>query len=64
MNQNITFGRLPAIQIDWDYFKELDESYVDDLTPFGIIVLTLVKDGDATLVAYEIDTNTWGILQE
>jgi hypothetical protein len=55
---------LPAIQIDWDYFKELDEIHCDDLTPFGIIVLTLVKDGDAQIICYEIDTKTWGLLQQ
>jgi hypothetical protein len=56
--------KLPAIQIEWDYFKSIDESYVDDLSEFGIILLTLVKDDDVKLVAYEIDTKTWGLLQE
>ena len=56
--------KLPAIQIEWDYFKSIDESYVDDLSQFGIILLTLVKDDDVKLVAYEIDTKTWGLLQE
>jgi hypothetical protein len=56
--------KLPAIQIEWDYFKGLDEIHCDDLTPFGIILLTLVKDDNVQLVAYEIDTKTWGLLQE
>jgi hypothetical protein len=55
---------LPAIQIEWDYFKSIDESYVDDLSEFGIILLTLVKDDDVKLVAYEIDTKRWALLQE
>jgi hypothetical protein len=55
---------IPTIEIEWSYFKELDEIHCDDLTPFGIILLTLVKNGDAQLVAYEIDTKTWGLLQE
>jgi hypothetical protein len=56
--------RLPAIQIDWDYFKELDEIYLDDMSAFGILVLTIVKDDNVQLIAYEIDTQTWGLLQE
>jgi hypothetical protein len=64
MNQSTTFGRLPNIAIEWDYYKGLDEIYLEDLTPFGILLLTLVKDDDVKLVAYEIDTKTWGLLQE
>jgi hypothetical protein len=56
--------KLPAIQIDWDYFKELDEVHVDDMRAFGIILLTLVKDNDIQLVAYEMDTKKWALLQE
>jgi hypothetical protein len=64
MNQSITFGRLPNIEIEWTYYKELDEIYLDDMSAFGIILLTLVKGDNIQLVAYEIDTNKWGILQE
>ena len=64
MHPNTTFGNLPKLEIEWSYFKTLDEVHVDDLRPFGIILLTLVKDDNAQLVAYEIDTKTWGLLQE
>jgi hypothetical protein len=64
MNQSITFGNLPTIEIDWEEFKALDEIYLDDLTPFGILVLTLVKGDEVQLVAYEIDTQRWGLLQQ
>ena len=56
--------KLPAIQIEWDYFKTIDEAHVDDLSEFGIILLTVVKDDDVMLFAYEIDTKTWGLLQQ
>jgi hypothetical protein len=56
--------KLPNIQIDWEYFKGIDESFVDDLSTIGIILLTIVKDGDVSLIAYEIDTKKWGLLQE
>ena len=56
--------KLPAIQIDWDYFKSLDEIHVDDMRAFGIILLTLVKDDEIKLVAYEMDTKRWALLQE
>jgi hypothetical protein len=55
---------IAAIEIEWDYFKELDEIYLDDLTPFGILVLTLVKDENVQLVAYDIEEKQWAILQE
>jgi hypothetical protein len=55
---------LPTIEIEWSYYKELDEIYLDDLTPFGILLLTLIKDDNVQLVAYEIHTQTWGLLQE
>jgi len=55
---------LPAIQLDWDYFKDVDESYVDDLSAFGIIMLVLIKGDDTKFVVYEIDTQKWGVLQE
>ena len=56
--------KLPAIQIDWDYFKSLDEVHVDDMRAFGIILLTLVKDNEVQLVAYEIEEGKWTLLQE
>ena len=56
--------KLPAIQIEWDYFKTIDEAHLDDLSEFGIILLTVVKDDDVILLAYEIDTKTWGLLQQ
>jgi hypothetical protein len=55
---------IAAIEIEWEYFKELDEIYLDDLTPFGILVLTLVKDENVQLVAYDIDEQKWGLLQQ
>ena len=55
---------LPTIEIEWEEFKALDEIYLDDLTPFGILVLTLVKGDNVQLVAYEIHTQKWGLLQE
>lgn len=54
---------LPNIQIDWDYFKSLDEIHLDDLTPMGMILLVLVKGDDVQLIGYEIDTKTWGLIQ-
>jgi len=56
--------KLPAIQIDWNYFKTIDEAHVDDMRAFGIILLTIVKDNDIQLVAYEMDTKRWALLQE
>jgi hypothetical protein len=56
--------RLPNIEIEWSYYKELDEIHIDDMKAFGIILLTLVKDNEVQLVAYEIDTNKWALLQE
>jgi hypothetical protein len=64
MNQSTTFGRLPNIAIEWDYYKGLDEIHLEDLTHFGIILLTLVKDDNVQLVAYEIDTKQWGLIQQ
>jgi hypothetical protein len=55
---------IPIIEIEWDYFKELDESYIDDLTPFGIILLVLIKGDDTKFFAYELDTQKWSILRE
>jgi hypothetical protein len=55
--------RLPNIEIEWSYYKELDEIHIDDMRAFGIILLTLVKGDNIQLVAYEIDTNKWGLLQ-
>ena len=54
---------LPNIQIDWDYYKGLDEIHLEDLTPFGILLLTLVKGDEVQLIAYELDTKTWGLIQ-
>ena len=56
--------KLPNIGIEWNYFKELDESHLDDLSAFGIIILVLIKGDDSTFVVYELDTQTWGLLQE
>jgi hypothetical protein len=56
--------RLPNIQIDWDYFKELDEIHFDDLTPFNILLLTFVKDDEVKLVAYDTEEKQWAILRE
>jgi DNA-directed RNA polymerase subunit L len=53
---------IPIIQIDWDYFIELDEMYVEDLTPFSIILLTLIKDEEVQLVAYDIEEKKWSLL--
>lgn len=56
--------KLPNIEIDWDFFKDIEEANVDDLEPFGIILLTIVK-GDAVLfLAYDIDKKEWGLIQE
>jgi hypothetical protein len=53
---------IPIIQIDWDYFVELDEMYVEDLRPFSIILLTLIKDEEVQLVAYDIEEKKWALL--
>jgi len=55
---------LPTIEIEWDEFRAFDEIYLDDMSAFGILVLTIVKDDNVQLIAYEIDTQIWGILQE
>jgi hypothetical protein len=55
---------IPTIEIDWEEFKAFDEIYLDDLTPFGVLVLTLVKGDEVQLVAYEINTQSWGLLQQ
>jgi hypothetical protein len=55
---------IPTIEIDWTHLKELDEIYLDDLTPFGVLVLTLVKGDEVQLVAYDIDEHRWGLLQQ
>jgi hypothetical protein len=57
-------SKLPNIQIDWDYFKTIDEAHVDDLSEFGILLLTVVKDDNVMLLAYEIDSKSWGLLQQ
>jgi hypothetical protein len=54
---------LPTIEIQLDEFKAFDEIYLDDLTPFGILVLTIVKEDNVQLIAYEIDTQRWSLLQ-
>ena len=63
MNQSTISGRLPAIEIDWDEFRAFDEIYLDDLTPFGILVLTIVKEDNVQLIGYDIDEQRWGVLQ-
>jgi hypothetical protein len=55
---------IPTIEIELEEFKQFDEIYLDDLTPFGVLVLTLVKGDNVQLVAYEIDTQSWGLLQQ
>jgi hypothetical protein len=54
---------LPIIEIEWKQLIDLDEIYVEDLRPFRIILLTLVKDEEVQLVAYDIDEQKWGLLQ-
>lgn len=54
---------LPNIEIEWAHFKDLDEIYVENLIAFGIILLTLVKDEEVQLVAYDIEEQKWGLLQ-
>jgi hypothetical protein len=53
---------LPAIQIQWEEFKVLDEVHVDYMELFGIILLTLVKDDDAKIIYYEYKTDEWGVM--
>lgn len=55
---------IAAIEIDWDYFKELDEIHFDDLTPFNVLLLTLVKDDEIKLVAYDTEEKQWALLRE
>jgi hypothetical protein len=55
---------IAAIEIEWDEFKAFDEIYLDDLTPFNIILLTLVKDDEVKLVAYDTEEKQWAILRE
>ena len=55
---------IPTIEIDWTHFKVLDEIYVEDLRPFRIILLTLVKNEEVQLVAYDIEEMKWGLLKE
>ena len=38
--------------------------YLDDLTHFGVLVLTLVKGDEVQLVAYDIEEMKWGLLQQ
>lgn len=56
--------KLPSIQIDWNYFKTIDEAHVDDMRAFGMILLTIVKDNDVQIICYELNTKTWSLLQE
>ena len=55
---------IPTIEIDWTHLKDLDEIYVEDLRPFRIILLTLVKNEEVQLVAYDIEEMKWGLLKE
>ena len=50
------------IEIDWTHLKDLDEIYVEDLRAFGIILLTLIKDDNVQLVAYDMKEKSWAIL--
>jgi hypothetical protein len=52
----------PIIEIDWTHLIDLDEIYVEDLRPFGIILLTLIKDDNVQLVAYDIEEKKWALL--
>ena len=52
------------IEIEWDYFKGLDEIYFDDLREFNILLLTLVKDEEVKLVAYDTEEKRWVLLQQ
>ena len=56
-------SKLPNIGLDWDFFKDIEESGVDDMSQFGFILLTLVKGDKVILLGYELDTQTWGLLQ-
>jgi hypothetical protein len=53
---------IPAIEIDWTHFKDLDESYVEDLREFGVILLTLIKNDNVQLVAYDIQEQSWALM--
>ena len=53
---------LPSIEIEWVHFKDLDEIYVEDLIAFGIILLTLIKNDNVQLVAYDTEEKVWSIL--
>jgi len=55
---------IAAIEIDWDEFTSFDEIYLDDLTPFGILVLTIVKKDNVQLIAYDIDEQKWALLKQ
>jgi DNA-directed RNA polymerase subunit L len=55
---------LPIIEIEWKHYKELDEIHLDDLTPFNILLLTLVKGDEVQLVAYDIEEKKWALLQQ
>jgi hypothetical protein len=54
---------IPTIEIEWKQLIDLDEIYVEDLRPFRIILLTLVKDEEVQLVAYDTEEKKWGLLQ-
>jgi hypothetical protein len=51
-----------VIEIDWTHLKDIDEIYVEDLRPFSIILLTLIKDEEVQLVAYDTEEKVWSIL--
>lgn len=55
---------IAAIEIEWDYFKKLDEIHFDDLSPFNVLLLTLVKDDEIKLVAYDTEEKQWALLRE
>ena len=55
---------IPTIEIDWEEFKGFDEIYLEDLRAFNILLLTLVKGDEVQLVAYDIDEQRWGLLQQ
>ena len=51
-----------VIEIEWTHLKDLDEIYVEDLIAFGIILLTLIKNDNVQLVAYDTEEKVWSIL--
>jgi hypothetical protein len=55
---------IPTIEIEWKEFKGLDEIYLDDLRDYNILLITLVKDDEVKLVAYDTEEKKWALLQQ